>query len=32
MINYGALYFDHYTKFLGEPIDREVYKYSEEML
>ncbi|MGA3599151.1 suppressor of fused domain protein [Lysinibacillus agricola] len=31
MINYGALYFDHYTKFLGEPIDREVYKYSEEM-
>ncbi|MDM5249103.1 hypothetical protein [Lysinibacillus sp. G4S2] len=31
MLNYGELYFDHYTKFLGEPIDREVYKSSEEM-
>jgi len=31
MINYGTLYFDHYTKFLGSPLDREVYKYSEEM-
>ncbi|RJG14921.1 suppressor of fused domain protein [Paenibacillus thiaminolyticus] len=31
MINYGELYYDHYSKFLGEPIDREVFKNNEEM-
>ncbi|XOS90460.1 suppressor of fused domain protein [Brevibacillus laterosporus] len=31
MINYGEPYYDHYTKFLGEPIDREVFKNNEEM-
>lgn len=31
MTNYGELYYDHYNKFLGEPIDREVFKNNEEM-
>ncbi|MEC2077030.1 suppressor of fused domain protein [Metabacillus fastidiosus] len=31
MINYGELYYDHYSRFLGEPIDREVFKNNEEM-
>lgn len=31
MINYGELYYDHYSKFLGEPIDREVFRSTEEM-
>ncbi|URZ15091.1 suppressor of fused domain protein [Clostridium felsineum] len=31
MINYGELYYDHYCKFLGEPIDRELYKNNKEM-
>ncbi|MEZ2661203.1 suppressor of fused domain protein [Aneurinibacillus aneurinilyticus] len=31
MINYGELYYDHYSKFLGEPIDREMFKNNEEM-
>ncbi|WP_342481521.1 hypothetical protein NST07_10685 [Paenibacillus sp. FSL L8-0340] len=30
MINYGELYYDHYSNFLGEPIDREVFKNNEE--
>lgn len=25
MINYGELYYNHYCKFLNEPIDRKVY-------
>ncbi|KPV55627.1 hypothetical protein QJ48_32175 [Paenibacillus sp. A3] len=31
MINYGELYYDHYSKFLREPIDREVFKSTKEM-
>ncbi|MEG0449143.1 MAG: suppressor of fused domain protein [Lysinibacillus sp.] len=31
MINYGELYYDHYNKFLGEPVDQEVFKNNEEM-
>ncbi|MGZ7441224.1 suppressor of fused domain protein [Paenibacillus sp. TH7-28] len=31
MINFGELYYDHYSKFLGNPIDREVFKNNEEM-
>ncbi|EEM02903.1 MULTISPECIES: suppressor of fused domain protein [Bacillus] len=31
MIHYGELYYDHYSKYLGEPIDREVFKNGEDM-
>ncbi|MED4954068.1 suppressor of fused domain protein [Paenibacillus macerans] len=31
MINFGELYYDHYSKFLGNPIDREVFRNTEEM-
>ncbi|QDZ80226.1 suppressor of fused domain protein [Priestia megaterium] len=31
MINYGELYYDHYSKYLGEPIDREIYRNNEEL-
>ncbi|PEZ09142.1 hypothetical protein CN326_03685 [Bacillus sp. AFS018417] len=31
MINYGELYYDHYSKYLGDPIDREVFKNNEEL-
>ncbi|MED4070061.1 suppressor of fused domain protein [Priestia endophytica] len=31
MINYGELYYDHYEKFLGEPIDREIFKNNEQL-
>jgi hypothetical protein len=31
MINYGELYYDHFCKYLGEPIDREVYKNNEKI-
>ncbi|MGG4147618.1 suppressor of fused domain protein [Paenibacillus algorifonticola] len=31
MINYGELYYDHYSEFLGQPIDREVFENNEEM-
>ncbi|CAK8585118.1 hypothetical protein [Priestia megaterium] len=31
MINYGELYYDHYSKYLGEPIDREIYQNNEEL-
>ncbi|MDM5155443.1 suppressor of fused domain protein [Bacillus sp. DX1.1] len=31
MINYGELYYDHYSKYLGEPMDREVFKNSEDI-
>lgn len=31
MINYGELYYDHYSKFLGQPIDREININNEEM-
>ncbi|MED1060036.1 suppressor of fused domain protein [Bacillus mycoides] len=29
MINYGEIYYDHYSKYLSEPIDREVFKNNE---
>lgn len=31
MINYGEIFYNHYNKFLGEPIDREVFKNNNEM-
>ncbi|MEN1936491.1 suppressor of fused domain protein [Paenibacillus sp. 102] len=31
MIHYGELYYDHYSKYLGEPMDREVFKNSKDM-
>lgn len=31
MINYGELYYDHYSNFLREPIGREVFKSTNEM-
>lgn len=31
MINYGEIYYNHYSKFLRKPIDREVFKSTEEM-
>jgi Suppressor of fused protein (SUFU). len=31
VINYGELYYDHYCKYLGEPIDREVYKNNDKI-
>lgn len=31
MINYGELYYDHYSKFLSEPVDREVFRSTAEM-
>ncbi|MGG4407224.1 suppressor of fused domain protein [Niallia taxi] len=31
MTNYGELYYDHYNKYLGNSIDREVFRNNEEM-
>ncbi|MNN35884.1 Antitoxin YqcF [compost metagenome] len=31
MINYGELYYDHYSKYLGQSIDREVFVNNVEM-
>lgn len=31
MINYGELYYNHYNKFLGDPIDREVFMNNKDM-
>jgi len=31
MINYGELYYDHYYKFLREPVDREVFRNNHEV-
>ncbi|PHE95201.1 hypothetical protein COF81_14835 [Bacillus pseudomycoides] len=31
MIQYGELYYDHYSKCLGEPMDREVFKNGKDM-
>lgn len=31
MINYGELFYDHYNLFLGNPVDREVYRNNNDM-
>lgn len=31
MVNYGELYFDHYRKYIGEAMGREVYRTNESM-
>lgn len=31
MINYGELFYDHYKKFLGEPVRRKTFRKNENM-
>ena len=31
MIDYGELYYDHYCKYLGKPVDHEVYKNNDKI-